>query len=829
MRRVLLAALFCSILLTGKTFADPCGMVPPIYNGDDIPITRIGEQQTYVCFRDGVETIVIRPGFSGNVDEFGMLIPFPSPPALRKVSDNIFPHIAAAIDPPEVVIDLRIRRFAATAAPRSAVEEDGAVADLEILDRVRVIKQEAVGMYEVTVLEAGSAKALKRWMDDHQYQYPTGMDDVCEDYVQDGWCFVAVKTKVGQKSDADPKPGQRIATPKLPQGSSFDGHVQAMGFRFKTDELVVPMRLSAFNKGDLRNIVYLLTDGPRRVRGIPEEFVVRQIKGAELYNHVTQPLPLRIIGGTVENLGDYERRNLPKRRDPTPKNGAAKELFASDMLAIMSGELSLPQEEQEKELLRIGEHFGLRGSEVDALNAEALEQQRKQTVNSGLQHLKQMTLTVVDGDFPREVISRANLKFVAYSIPAGRNSASAYDAKLKGPQPKSQRQGVGQLDRGRPASTIIRYGSVASLGLVGVGLLCFRRGKFPLILALLAVLMCVPQLRAERASPDLDLSAEDQALVDALDHSKTASSAIDKIVKRARANDTGRTAAIKLLLTVAKYHDSVSSRGWAIAALAKINGQDVDEHLISLHSDEQQSLLVRTWAAAARVTITQTPAGLMEKAQLISQFPSLGRPIGMRLVEQINADGAEVSVEKMLATTVKVPQLQKALMPAILAHGAAPLADVLVISKDQGVRRQAAAFLGSLAAQGDEDVASSVVNVFQFAPDAQVPSWDGGPLFIPGIPWTKEDAKELVGNLVAWHLWCDRNGRPDEQKQIHNNLRSLGLASAAGYESPGFREANTVRWLEVWGKAVGKSELQKLLAAQGADKMPKYRSVLDKI
>ena len=57
-----------------------------------------------------------------------------------------------------------------------------------------------------------------------------------------------------------------------------------MGFRFEVDEHVVPMRLSAFNKGELRNIVYLLTDGPRKIRMIPEEYVMRQIPGEQLYS-----------------------------------------------------------------------------------------------------------------------------------------------------------------------------------------------------------------------------------------------------------------------------------------------------------------------------------------------------------------------------------------------------------------------------------------------------------------------------------------------------------------------------------------------------------------
>ena len=64
-----------------------------------------------------------------------------------------------------------------------------------------VVKREAIGMYEVAVLEAGSAAALKRWMDDHGYKYPDGMDKPCEEYVESGWCFVAVKTKVGQTSN----------------------------------------------------------------------------------------------------------------------------------------------------------------------------------------------------------------------------------------------------------------------------------------------------------------------------------------------------------------------------------------------------------------------------------------------------------------------------------------------------------------------------------------------------------------------------------------------------------------------------------------------------
>ena len=463
--------------------ADPCGMVPPIYTGPGQPITRVGDQMTYVFYKDGVETFVIRPGFEGKVDEFGMLIPFPSVPALRKVPDHIFPHLQAAIDPPEVVVDLRPQVFLNFAtsgiAPNSApLGKNGD--RLGYRDQVVVVKQEAVGMYEVAVLEAGSARALKRWMDDHGYVYPKGMDGVCEEYVEEGWCFVAVKTKVGQKGGVDPKPAQRNVNSKLPNGSVFDGNVQGMGFRFKTDEFVVPMRLSAFNAGELHNIVYIVTDKPQKIRSIPEEYVMRQVSGEALHRNVTGPLPLRIIGGTEKDLTEAHKKRLAVQRDPTPKNGAAKEMFAGDLKAVGTGELSLEHEEREKELLSIGEALGLRGEAIDKLHTVATSKMSQKATAGALDGLEEMSITVVDGDFPRDVLASKNLQFGDYNMPARRNTDELYDAKTK--RGAGKREGIlllgeidwSHLDQGHENQRDVQIASALSpwvLGLATVGLL----------------------------------------------------------------------------------------------------------------------------------------------------------------------------------------------------------------------------------------------------------------------------------------------------------------------------------------------------------------------
>ncbi len=435
-----LTVILCLGCAMTAAVADPCGMVPPIFAGEGPPITRIGLQKTYVFYQNGIESIVIRPGFSGKVEDFGMLIPFPNPPALRKLPDTIFPQLAAAVDPPEVVEYLWVyeksMRLGGMPSPDAVAEPELSVAS------VRVLREEAVGMYEIAVLEAGSAAALQRWMDEHGYVYPKGMDAPCEDYVEDGWCFVAVKTRVGPKAGVDPQPGQRDTAPGLPAGGAFDGHVQAMGFRFESSELVVPMRLSAFNDGELRNVVYVLSDQPLKLAGMPETFVRRQLAGTDLLRNLRALRPLRLVGGTLEDLSLARWKQLLREREPGPVNGLAAELFASDLLAVSAERLSHPHEEHEKVLLNIGEHLGLRGEAVDRLHQDALAEERNELVEHALDALAGMTLTVIDADFPREKLATENLRFERYAMAAEANTSSSYNAPQFGAAPANEGERV---------------------------------------------------------------------------------------------------------------------------------------------------------------------------------------------------------------------------------------------------------------------------------------------------------------------------------------------------------------------------------------------------
>lgn len=812
--------------------ADPCGMVPPIYiDPATVPIERVGLQKTFVFYKDGLESLVIRPGFTGKVEEFGMLIPFPTPPAIRKVADDIFPHIAAAIDPPEVVIDLR-RQLARRSRIRffaDAPQASGAPMELANEDAVTVIREEAVGMYEVVVLDAGSAKALKRWMDDHEYRYPEGMDAACEDYVKAGWCFVAVRTQVGHKSKVDPKPGQKEVDTRLAPGVSFDGHVQAMGFRFSTEKLVVPMRLSTFNKGDLHNVVYVLTDRPSRINHIPEKYVVRQVEGAELFQNLTGPLPLRIIGGAAKDIQPAQRESLKTQRNPEPHNGLARGLFASDLVCAVEKRLSNDFEETEKDLLKIGEFLNMRGPQVDVLHRDVLKEEQRSVTADALVALRDLTLTVIDGDFPRDVLARDNLTFSSHRMPKSRNAPSSYDARSFGPAPKQDgtviRKSLAALFNPsllpKGETIVTYYGAVAeparanrgwlvwlSVATLGTCVLVgwrrrWGRGSWLMLLAgmlIVGVFATSGQAQACQAAPSVD-----ELLEDVVDKTSR-EAAIDELRELGEAG-------VDALADVAASDEQMTRRGWAVICLSEIGGEVATKRLQYLAGDGSQPLLVRTWCAAALYQQADTVAELIKSANgaMPLSATALHRPFQMRLAELLT-DEDETDLASLLQLSSAYPFLNATLVPAARKHGTDAIIEEMLSGSNNQIRSQAAAVLGAIGGT-DKDhawLAAKMVAALKFDADGEQVPWHGGPLFLPGLTWNKKNADEAMEQLLTWWLWCERKGLQNDGNIIANNLwvftQSLGMTHHGQALNP---------WLVDWARKHGSKRLRQKLELTG--------------
>jgi hypothetical protein len=443
--------------IAAPALADPCGMVPP----QGIPgplvntLTRTGTQYTYVFYKDGVQDVVLRPAFKGKVSEFGMLIPFKTPPAIRKVSDDVFGQLEAAVKPPSVSVALSSgwgmggptapgSPTSPGTSPTTPSAPTGPRGPGLAYNAVNVVNQEAMGMYQVAVLEAGSPEALEKWMTTHGYVYPKGMGGVVNEYVMHRWCFVAVKARVGQKAGVSPRPGMRNASAALPPGAEFSGAVQAMGFRFMTDTPVVPMRLSAHNPGKLQNRCFILAERGVRFEQLDRAFVEQQLDGRTLTANALGALPASITYWdaqgrqiTVKVGSAEEPDSLPGHlwqqysqwasvaRDPDPQIGVARDLFLSDMLSAATGRLLHHFEERHKQLLNMGDALGLRGPHMDRLLEKQLADVRREALAGMIERLERMTLTVIDGEFPRATLRDNDLTLLCYDPATGREQPLA--------------------------------------------------------------------------------------------------------------------------------------------------------------------------------------------------------------------------------------------------------------------------------------------------------------------------------------------------------------------------------------------------------------------
>ena len=803
----------CCLILAGfllsNAMADPCGMVPPISVPRDQPgIKREGLQQTYVFYKDGIETLVIHPGFKGTVDTFGMLIPFPSPPSLRKVSDSTFEHLKNVIDPPRVTVDLRPQFFnggmgmgfgGGMGGMGGYGGEASADASMAIRrDETRVLKEEAVGMYDVAVLQSGSSEALQKWMKQNGYRYPEGMDEVCEDYIKERWCFVAVRARVGHKQLVDPKPGQREVDDSLQPGASFDGHVQAMGFRFRVKEPVVPMRLSTYNEGDLRNIVYVLADKPMRFNNLSRELVMRQVSGKKLIENLKSPLPLLVIGGKYSQLPRVQRNLLKTQRMASPVMQAAEDLFRGDLRSAINDRLSNREEELEKHLLAISERLQLRGEAIDKMHRDAAIDQEAVESDAILKEMESMTLTVLDGDFPRETLANENLKLSEYRLPARLNSPKLYDAKLHGPPPAdppesklytrslSDLQTLEQASEVEflcgvpdptPASSLFGWGISAIPTLVwqgivivgGVIVLGFSSKLRRLFLAGIAILCLTLPAAAQTSGQDKfrykknNRPQQTRVLIDQLADGDEASQAADELIAAGKVS-------LRSLANLVQQSDSQVQRGWAIVCLAESEDLEADRYLRGLLTQDLPEL-EKTWVQSARIQRMTEIQDVVELFQKNRFDEALARPVERKVLSLL-AEKGEKDLEQILILTNGKPALSQAL--AAFFSSASPLdfANVSFTAKEDNIRRLATGYLASLG-NNDETVPATVIKRLKFDSAATDYPWAGGALFLPSLQWNRADAEQLFLHLSLWMLLAEKQEDSATKQQLLNNLGDL--------------------------------------------------------
>jgi hypothetical protein len=133
---------------------------------------------------------------------------------------------------------------ALTAAPpptRAPAAGRGNGADAPVV----VERRQAIGPLDVVTLWAGDAAALNTWLGQHGFTPKPALAAAADAYLSRGWAFVAVRLR-----------------PEAAATARLDGQLDPLHLRFRTPELVYPMRLSHLATHPARVTLYTLGSRP---------------------------------------------------------------------------------------------------------------------------------------------------------------------------------------------------------------------------------------------------------------------------------------------------------------------------------------------------------------------------------------------------------------------------------------------------------------------------------------------------------------------------------------------------------------------------------------
>ncbi len=126
-----------------------------------------------------LEKLILQVKYEGNVSDFGWVVPTPTVPELDEAPGDIFFELSQLTSE-----DWSGKRVWAS----GSISGKGG--------DVTVIKQEQVGIYNASVLDATDALALVTWLNLNGYVIHTGLEDAIQYYIGKGWCFTAIKIDI---------------------------------------------------------------------------------------------------------------------------------------------------------------------------------------------------------------------------------------------------------------------------------------------------------------------------------------------------------------------------------------------------------------------------------------------------------------------------------------------------------------------------------------------------------------------------------------------------------------------------------------------------------
>jgi hypothetical protein len=160
----------------------------------------------------------------GNVDDFGWVMPFPSPPAIEETPKQWFSHIFDA------TIDKQTLLEQSTFPSFRSDKKEGSAGSLPAdgFRGVTVIDEKSMGVYQTATVQAKEVHALTAWAKEHGYHIPWKDHEIFQYYIDQNWFFVLLSLHHDKEKQT--------------------GDIHPLTFTFDTPEVVYPFWLTSLNR-----------------------------------------------------------------------------------------------------------------------------------------------------------------------------------------------------------------------------------------------------------------------------------------------------------------------------------------------------------------------------------------------------------------------------------------------------------------------------------------------------------------------------------------------------------------------------------------------------
>jgi len=192
-------------------------------------------QKAVIFFADGREDLILSVRYDGNADEFAWVIPVPAQPDVEVADPELFWELA---DLTRVLVDPESGGFAPGIGSL-----DGPGFD--------VLEEKVVGPYDVAILSAEDPVALVIWLNSNGYSFPETSKEIVEEYIRNGWYFVACKISTGEEASG-----------------LAEGTIEPLMLSFESDRIVYPLRITSVSSALCEVLLYVFTEQAV----VPEEY-----------------------------------------------------------------------------------------------------------------------------------------------------------------------------------------------------------------------------------------------------------------------------------------------------------------------------------------------------------------------------------------------------------------------------------------------------------------------------------------------------------------------------------------------------------------------------